>query len=617
MSEPPSLPSPYSVKQHGEMITDRDAEPIHAPGCIQSHGVLLALRPRNLTITQVSENCAAWVGWNPDALLGRSVAALIGRGATARLRTLLEREPVELNPLYAFTIDGGGLREGAALDVTVHSVEGVVLAELEAGGRNAGAAPGRDYYGMVTATVAQLAAARTLRDFFQIAARETRRMTRLDRVMVYKLHPDGSAEVFAEEKREELAPWLGLRLPAGDIPRPVREIFKRIWIRPLPDTASPPHEMVPLVNPDNRRPLDMTHCTLRGASRLETEHLRELGVASSLTLAILRDGELWGVITGHHATPLRYPYPVRAAVELLAQTVSLQLKSAEDREHQGYRARLDAAHHGLLAQAAAGGGLAAMAAGNLDLLAGIAATGAAVCDGEGWRTVGATPDGAELAVLGEWLLGRPELAPTGSLCFATDRLAEEIPAAAAYRDAAAGVLAVLVAGAPRHLILWFRRPESQTFRWAGRPQSPPPAAVAAPPRHGFALWEEEIGGRCAPWTPVEIDAALKLRRLAVDLVAGQPDPLLALNVELARDGEETNAFPHVAVQNLEEPLRGVHQYAHYLLTEAQAGRALDARSIERIETLLRLTIRMDGLLDALLHFSRTSLPPHEPWSGLR
>ncbi len=442
MSEPPDLPYPYSVKRHGVTITNCDAEPIRTPGCIQSHGVLLALRPADLTIVQVSENCQQWLGKSPEALLGQSLATILGDSYAARLRGLVESEPVERNPLYAFTAEVRGAETIAALDVTVHSADGVLLVEMEPAGR--GDSPGLDYYGLVLRTISRLQAAPTLREFFQVAAAEARRATGLDRVMVYKFHPDDSGEVFAEDKRDNLAPWLGLRYPADDIPKPAREIFKKIWIRPLPDASAEMAEMVPLVNPDTGRPLEMTHCALRGASVMYTEYLRNMGVAASLTMSILRDGELWGLIAGHHYTQTTFPYPVRAAAELLAQVVSLQLKNAEDREHRQYRVRLDAAHHGLLAKAAGEGGLAEMAGGQPNLLDGIEATGAAVFDRGRWITTGLTPDESQLNALGEWLRGRPELADPLRPIMATDRLAQDFAPSSEYQALASGLLAIPV-----------------------------------------------------------------------------------------------------------------------------------------------------------------------------
>ena len=89
------------------------------------------------------------------------------------------------------------------------------------------------------------------------AAAWLREVTGYDRVMVYRFHPDWHGEVVAEARREDLPPYLGLHYPAEDIPRPTREIFQKVWVRPLPDARSPLHELLPLANPDTGRPLDM------------------------------------------------------------------------------------------------------------------------------------------------------------------------------------------------------------------------------------------------------------------------------------------------------------------------------------------------------------------------
>jgi light-regulated signal transduction histidine kinase (bacteriophytochrome) len=103
---------------------------------------------------------------------------------------------------------------------------------------------------------------------------------------------------------------------------------------------------------------------------------------------------------------------------------------------------------------------------------------------------------------------------------------------------------------------------------------------------------------------VEVDAALRLRTLVMDLVVSHAEQLAELNADLARSNEELDAFAYVASHDLKEPLRGIHKYAHHLLEEARAAGGLGAQAEERLQTLLRLTVRMDGLLDALLHFSR-------------
>ena len=51
---------------------------------------------------------------------------------------------------------------------------------------------------------------------------------------------------------------------------------------------------------------------------------------------------------------------------------------------------------------------------------------------------------------------------------------------------------------------------------------------------------------------------------------------------------------------LKEPLPGIHKYAHQLMEAAPANE----EERRKLDGLIRLTLRMDSLLDSLLHFSR-------------
>src|ERR1700712_1124277 len=187
-TSPPWSGQPYSVKQHGLTITNCDAEPVQTPGCIQAHGALLVLRQTDLTVLQTSENSEAILGRAPAWLLGRPCSEVIGVEGETRLRELLNTEPTDRNPLYLLTLPS--LRAtGASLDVTAHSVDGVVILEFESTGRNDGPQP--DYYALVKTTVARLQTAASLQQFCDVVTQEIRELTGQDRVMVYKFHADG------------------------------------------------------------------------------------------------------------------------------------------------------------------------------------------------------------------------------------------------------------------------------------------------------------------------------------------------------------------------------------------------------------------------------------------
>ena len=591
----------YSIKRHGTSLSTCDSEPVQTPGCIQAHGALLVLRLADLTILQASDNTQAFFGDPPEALLGQRVARVVGEARQACLQNMLLHESLERNVLYAFTLDAG--QGGAALDVCMHTLDGVAVLEFEPTGRQAGQAE-RDYFSLVRSAVGRLQSATGLLDFCERVATEVRGMSGLDRVMVYRFHADLHGEVVAECKRDDLPAWLGLHYPATDIPQPAREIYKRLWVRPLQDAAGPLVELVPLANPDTGRPLDMTHCALRGASVIHTEYLANMGVAATLVMPILVDGELWGLIVGHQYAPARFGYQLRSACELMAQVVSLQLKSTDFIEQQAYRLRVDTVHQQLIAKAARDGDLMAFFNSEPTLLDAMQADGAALFHMGRWWCMGSTPTDTQLDALAEWLNQRAELDLRARPVYATDSLSRDYPAGAGIADVASGVLAVRVSRLRQDLILWFRPETIQTVNWAGDPNDKVVAGTHGTrltPRGSFALFAESVKARALPWTGMEVESALRLRLLVMELVVARAERLAELNVDLTTSNEELDAFAYVASHDLKEPLRGIHRYAHQMLESSQG---LDPDNHQRAESLMRLTLRMDGLLDSLLHFSR-------------
>lgn len=598
---PPWADGFYSIKRHGVSISNCDSEPVQTPGCIQSHGVLLVLYPRDLTVLQASENVAAHFGEMPEYYLGGPVDVVLGKEGGAKLLDFCQREAIDRNPIYAFTQALGP--NGTEYDLLVHGTDGLVVLEFEP--RPEKDERQVDSYSLVKRSVSRLQAAATLDEFCQTVAAEVRAVTGIDRVMVYKFHEDFHGEVVAESKREDLAPWLGLHYPAEDIPWPAREIFKKIWVRPLPDASAGVMEMVPLKNPLTQKALDMTHCGLRGASVMYTEYLANMGVAASLTMSLMVEGKLWGLIACQHQTPTRFPFQIRAACEFLAQAASLQLRAVEQKESQEYRMRLEEMHNRVVANAAHHGDLAALAGAKPNLLDPMDAGGVAVYHENRWWKAGETPEDSELDGLREWLAGREEFQHAFRPVLATDSLACHYPAAEKFAAVGSGLLAISLSRKKKTFILWFRPETITTVKWGGNPQDKPmvpgPHGMRLTPRRSFEIFTESVKGRSLPWKRVEVDSSLRLRTLILELVVSRAEHIAELNTELTRANEELDAFAYVASHDLKEPLRGISKYAHLLLEGATEE---DAERRAKLEGLRRLAMRMDSLLDSLLHFSR-------------
>ncbi len=81
------------------------------------------------------------------------------------------------------------------------------------------------------------------------------------------------------------------------------------------------------------------------------------------------------------------------------------------------------------------------------------------------------------------------------------------------------------------------------------------------------------------------------------------DTLRRMNEELARSNAELDDFAYIASHDLKEPLRGIHNYAAILLEDYAPE--LGADGADKLQTLVRLSERLEGLISSLLEYSRT------------
>lgn len=579
-------------------LSNCEREPIHIPSRIQPHGVLLTLREPDLTIVQASENAQERLQTAESDLIGLTLGDLLAAEDLETLRAACAQQRLDDNPVHLLTLQLPGHTDW--FDAIVHRRQGVLVLELEPGPEKA-LRP--DTYALVRQAVPQIQGAQTLAQMFDAVAHQVRQISGFDRVMVYQFDPDGHGSVIAESKREDLEPFLGLHYPASDIPAQARRLYTLNLLRLISDVGYTPAEVLPNRNPQTGQVLDMSYCVLRSVSPIHVQYLKNMGVGASMSISILQDGELWGLIACHHYTPRFASYDIRTACEFIGQVLSLQLATKRDAVDVEYEIRLkdvQAQLVNLMANDATyQDGLVQHSPNLLDF---VEAEGAAVCTGGACHILGKVPDEAFRMQLTAWLATRPDAQEV----FATDSLAALYPPAAAIQEIASGVLAIAVSPLQQHYLLWFRPEMVQTVNWAGDPNKPVEVQADGShrltPRGSFALWKETVRGRSLPWKPVEIEAAKELRRALVGVILHKAGQLEALNEQLQRSNAELDAFTYIASHDLREPLRGIRNYVSFL--KEDYGAMMDAAGQEQVETLLRLTQRMETLIDSLLLYSR-------------
>lgn len=530
-------------------LTNCDREPIHIPGSIQPHGVLLAFVEPSLEIVAASGNGAQAFGVPAEGLVGRTLGAIIAADDVARVvahRAEEGRSGLDAFPLR--TTGDGAARTWTAL---VHRHEGLGILELEP--VNA-PAPGPSTLLRVGAAAQKLQDGRDLVESCAIVAEQVRDITGFDRVKIYRFAADWSGEVLAEARDDAMPSYLGLHFPASDIPAQARALYASNPVRLIADVHYRPAPVLPDRNPATGGPIDLRFATLRSVSPIHLEYLRNMGVGASMSASILRNGRLWGLIACHHRSSLLVDFERRQACALLAQLLAARLDAQERVERARRSVHVEGLRAGMLRAASDGRSVPeAIEAHGARWMSLIGATGFALVRPGQIVVAGRAPEARFLERLTHWLA-----ASSGGEPVVLDRLGAVHAPAVAHAAIASGVLAVPLSRAESSFLLWFRPEQRLTVTWAGRPEKIERAVdegKVLDPRQSFDAWSEEVRGRALPWTEQDVAAALQLREMVLDLTVREKDVLERQNVRLAISARELETFIYVASHDIKEPLR--------------------------------------------------------------
>ncbi len=489
-------------------LTDCDREPIVHLERVQSFGLLLALSV-DWTVARASANLEAYLGIAALIAIGSKLGTLILPGALhdihGRVSSLHSTKGVER--LYGLMLSA----ERPPFDVALHFSGSLLILEAE---------PTRDDDNRVDAVaivrriMSRLSTQSTLEEFHRDAARQIRAMTGFGRVMIYQFARGGEGEVIAESLDDGMESFCGLHYPASDIPVQARELYLRNPFRIIADPAASTVSLLP--DSGVVQPVDLSLAMTRAVSPVHIEYLRNMGVAASLSISIIVDGALWGLIACHSSVARLPSFMLRTAAELFGQLYSLTLESRL-RQSQYLADRMSREIIDRMVMAIAGNG--ALLSNTTWLHEPIREL--IECDGvatlvQGRLSVnGSAPPRADIEAIARGLDAGP-----ARRIFTTDHLASLRPEAASHAGSAAGVLAIPISRTPRDYILLFRREFIQDVRWAGDPHKPvsePGTNTRLTPRKSFEVFSESVRGRSRPFTEFETRTAEIVRTALVEV----------------------------------------------------------------------------------------------------
>ncbi|MEA5553825.1 response regulator [Anabaena cylindrica UHCC 0172] len=493
-------------------ITNCDQEPIHISGHIQPHGVLLTLQIPNLKIVQASENTTQFFGIPPESLLGQNLSYLLSEEQFQLMNKFLTDE----NYLSIHLLEIQSPTQAiypVFLGIIHRCSDNFIILELESHPTQS-IAHSLVYINLLERAVSNIRNTQNLPQLSQTIAQEIRNITQFDRVMVYKFEPDYSGVVIAEDKQIHLESYLGLHYPASDIPTQARKLYYENLLRVIPDTKYQPVKIIPINNPLTDTPLDLSRTILRSISPLHIEYLQNMGVTASMSISIINENKLWGLISCHHYSPKYIDYEVRKTCEFIGHFASIELINQQDRSFNFYRQQVkliqEQLNHNLTNELDYIGNV--FKRNESSLLNLLRATGAAVLLQGQLILIGNTPSVEDTQELVEWILNQKNQQEI----FYTDSLSQLYLKATNFKDIASGILAISIVIHHRsYHMIWFRTEQVQTVNWAGNPHK----AVSVnsedkqclTPRKSFELWKQTVKDKSLPWQAFEIEVAQEMR----------------------------------------------------------------------------------------------------------
>lgn len=565
-------------------LTNCDREPIHLLGRVQRFGYLLCV-DNEWNICWASENIEDIAGKAASALIGQAADLVLPREAIHAIRNRLQflrpRRGVEV--VYGVALS----TSDDLFDVSVHVTGGRIVMEFE---------PAESLDGManeianVRAAIDQIADLPSMAAVYKQTVRFVRMVLGYDRVMLYQFQHDGSGEVVAEAVKHGKEPFLNLRYPASDIPKQARALYVENPIRLIADVSD---EGVPIVGRSEEGEegtLDLSGSRLRSVSPIHLEYLRNMGVGASMSISIIVNGQLWGLIACHHDLPHRPAMSQRNSALLFGQMLSLIIQMRENAEEKASDNQVVDVTTRISQEVARGSSV-------VDVLISSASTFMEIIKAEGYAVVhedivvmhGSTPAQPDILRICGHLNGL-----TGNQVFETDHLVSFLPEAGVFADLASGVLSVPISRSPRDYVLFFRAEQVRHVRWAGNPEKPVtlgPNGARLTPRKSFEAWQETVLCRSRPWTARDVRIAVQLRIMLLEIV-------LSLTDEAGREKKVAAERQELLIAELNHRVRNILGLVRGLISQSNSGGETTSEFVRKLDS------RVQSLARAHDHITR-------------
>ena len=569
-------------------LTECDREPIHILGAVQTFACLVAV-DENWNVVHASQNTEGFIYIPHEQLLGKNIGTVITADVMHDLKSAVHISKMTNNTERL--INTVALVEfDDKFDITVHFNGEFYVMEFE----RSTSSDTFNAANIARQMMNQFGSHQSLIDLLQKAVKQIRMISGYSRVMAYKFLEDDSGEVLAEAKKPKLEPYLGLRYPASDIPKQARALYLKQLIRIINNVDD---ERVPIVSESSEEaPLDLSLAVSRSVSPIHIQYLKNMGVQASMSLSIIVDGKLWGLIACHNDAPKNLTFEIRTVLEFLIETLSLKISEQYRLDRLNYEKITRDTYDKILSSIQLKPNSFEGIKKQLPLLSKVIS-----CDGVGlWLDKHYEHYGQAFDKENALLLVNKLNQRSNQALICTDNVAEFMDVKFVDEINVAGALAISLSGESDNYLIFYRRPVTQIVNWAGDPKkvAEPGNNGALTPRTSFAKWQETHHNKSNPWLEQDINLASSLR------IA-----LLELLIKQMHDKDELKA------RSLEKQDTLISELNHRVHNILSLMRAIISLSDEAASTKEEFKELLDGRVKAMA-FAHDQLT-NSNWSAVR
>jgi PAS domain S-box-containing protein len=436
-------------------------ESVFFPQKIQAWGYLVVIDIERFTVRHLSENWEALTGKQAELFLDKPLSDLIGAENVLRLEEVLKKG----TPSFYYSSE-----------VTLHGSPGFDSFEARFFWEKSQCilewVP-KAIFSSPLSPDSSLCLLKEFKELFNVFPEKNslseaslkfiRQMTGFDRVLLYVFKEDASGKVVAEAKKSELGSMLNLHYPSEDIPLEIRNLFKIQKTRIIADFQRAPS---PVFSSPAEASIDMTYCKLRYPPESHLIYLKNMGIQTSVSVAILRDSELWGLLILHHYTPRFLSQETLSLLEMMGELLSENLRILSLKEKVEYQKRTDKLTHSLLQKIYENPDIESLFLTYKDEIQQIFDTNHVflLYKNHVYSSGAEVPSHSFFQALSQWLAQKQKKDFYYTRC-----LPSEFPPAAPYASICCGIAAICLSDNYEDWLIWAKPESIDTLTWAGSP----------------------------------------------------------------------------------------------------------------------------------------------------